>query len=776
MELSPAADTSILATMRQCYNALNRRSRLHPSILALDLARGTPSGATPNGRPPIWPQLPPELAERVVCCLAPNEVACTARLINRAAAAQLHAHRTVRMSQPSPHHAFERRWGGPGAMRGLTLKQRRHLLRLTASGGDVANLQLAVSQAGCVLTAGVMAAAASTAQLAACEWLRQQGCPWNGSVMCAAAASGCLPFCRWLAAAGCPTDDRALAAAAGAGHAELCEWLALGCARGVSAAQAAAEGGHAALAERLLPPEWGPEPTAMEVGLLLAAVAAGCDLATLQRLHDAWAPLQQRGAAANAAGGAGAGAGAGAVPPHPTPPGPLLDSWSGLRVVTAAIGSATPDWAAKVAWLAGRGYPLQVDCWERAARRPDWLPRLAWLGARGLPPDVRAVTAAARAGQLEGLRHILDDCGVQVVPEQRGCVVAEAVRGGHLPVLRELGRRGWGLGPGEAGVGSSVQQAAMLGHGGVAAWLAEGAGQRLGAEVATAAAAGGSLEVLRWAVSRGCALGERAFAAAAEWGSEEMVEWLAARSCPMGDDGAAYVHAARNGDLAMLACLRRLRCPWAASGDTLTRAVAQGCRLPLLRWLTAEGCPVDWAAAARASQRGWRRDAELLGWLRAQRRAAAGAWLRRWLQLGGAAGWCAKVAVDAATCARRFCWQLLQAPPPPAPTSLRARVCACGSRFRMRRDEGDDTSALVAGEFSAALARQRGNADELFDHLSASQDELGQQLGRLAAGAPVGRPPRRRGPPAPPARCGVGHGGGWEGPDGHQHRERESLE
>ncbi|PNH07518.1 Ankyrin repeat domain-containing protein [Tetrabaena socialis] len=503
--------------------------------------------------------------------------------------------------------------------------------------------------------------------------------------MCAAAASGRLPFCRWLAAAGCPTDDRALAAAAGAGHAELCEWLALGCARGVSAAQAAAEGGHAALAERLLPPDWGPEPAAIEVGLLLAAVAAGCDLATLQRLHDAWAPLQQRGAAADA--DAGAGAGAGAVLPHPTPPGPLLDSWSGLRVVTAAIGSATPDWAAKVGWLAGRGYPLQVDCWERAARRPDWLPRLGWLGARGLPPDVRAVTAAARAGQLEGLSYILDDCGVQVAPEQRGCVVAEAVRGGHLPVLRELGRRGWGLGPGEAGVGSSVQQAAMLGHGGVAAWLAEGAGQRLGAEVATAAAAGGSLEVLRWAVSRGCALGERAFAAAAEWGSEEMVEWLAARSCPMGDDGAAYVHAARNGDLAMLACLRRLRCPWAASGDTLTRAVAQGCRLPLLRWLIAEGCPADWAAAARASQRGWRRDAELLGWLRAQRRAAA----------------------------------------------VRARVCACGSRFRMRRDEGDDTSALVAGEFSAALARQRGNADELFDHLSASQDELGQQLGRLAA-------------------------------------------
>ncbi|PNH07513.1 hypothetical protein TSOC_006022 [Tetrabaena socialis] len=52
----------------------------------------------------------------------------------------------------------------------------------------------------------------------------------------------------------------------------------------------------------------------------------------------------------------------------------------------------------------------------------------------------------------------------------------------------------------------------------------------------------------------------------------------------------------------------------------------------------------------------------------------------------------------------------------------------------MRRDEGDDTSALVAGaQRSPGSAATPTSCSTTLDHLSASQDELGQQLGRLAA-------------------------------------------
>ncbi|KXZ45037.1 hypothetical protein GPECTOR_59g645 [Gonium pectorale] len=136
------------------------------------------------------PRLLPKLAEKIVGCLDPNEVP----LVNKAAAAQFRAphHTTYRLSQPVPPHAFAAHWLAPGATRGLTLQRRRQLLSLTAASGVVANLEVAVQAAGCLLTAGVLEAAAKAGQLGSCVWLWEHGCPAAKGYdnLLAAAASG----------------------------------------------------------------------------------------------------------------------------------------------------------------------------------------------------------------------------------------------------------------------------------------------------------------------------------------------------------------------------------------------------------------------------------------------------------------------------------------------------------------------------------------------------------------------------------------------------------
>ncbi|KAG2429748.1 hypothetical protein HXX76_010532 [Chlamydomonas incerta] len=179
----------------------------------------------------IWPQLPPELSERVAGHLPANVVATCLRLVNRAAAAQFRAarHRTIRLSQPCPHAAFAAHWSRPEAWEPLTLAQRRQLLCLVAASGDLVNLQLAFEGAGCLLTPEVFAAAAGAGRVgtgSTCAWLLRRGCPWGGDVVVAAARAGQVAAAAWLHAAGCPWGwGHAAMVAAEAGHRGVLRWL-----------------------------------------------------------------------------------------------------------------------------------------------------------------------------------------------------------------------------------------------------------------------------------------------------------------------------------------------------------------------------------------------------------------------------------------------------------------------------------------------------------------------------------------------------------------------
>ncbi|KXZ46218.1 hypothetical protein GPECTOR_46g287 [Gonium pectorale] len=643
----------------------------------------------------LWPELPPELTERIVAHLSPNEVACTVRPLCKAAASQFRGPKftTVRLSQPIPPHALGHYWSREDAAWRHSLKERRQLLNTTAASGHIPNLQLALTRVEVQPNTQLLAAAAGARERGACAWLHMAGCRWSETVIQAAASTGDVEFCSWLVAQGCPYDERALAAAARGGHLPLCVWLLdSGCPWHISAPRAAAENGHVTLLEWLLDQQ--PPDVDAPVSLLLASAALGCDLATLQRLFDRYrerlnpAPPAANPDGADHGGAAGANGGPPAAihePPFFLQPFGTL-SWSEQRIMAGALSSRTPDWQAKVLWLLSRGYSLAVDCLGRAAGQPsDWLDHLAWLREQGLMLDSRMAVAAARSGRVEAFEYLVGEGGMALSEDMERYLVQEAVRHGRLPMLKVLHARGLlTAANAERDLGSRcVQIAACRGHADMVRWLVDtlgampeglqsdadagaaagGAGEEVGgggrvvltADVATAAAGSGNLELLVWLRQRGCPWDAATFAAASEWGSQEMLEWMAAEGCPMGDKGEPYVRAGRTSDLATLRCLRRLGCPFSPTGATFTRAVGYGCGLPVLRWLHAQGCPVDWARAVKEARHGWRKECEVLEWVRAQRRAAGligGGYL--WRPRGGAAAWCERLLEAASARLRRL--------------------------------------------------------------------------------------------------------------------------
>ena len=281
----------------------------------------------------------PDIVENVVRFLCPNEVACTIRLVDKATSLQFGHYTTVRLSDPSPHVAFKNRWGVPGAMRSLTLRQRQQIVCLTAASGSLPNLEVAFERAGYVLTVSttddaltdVLAAAAAAERLEVCQWLRQRDCPWGNS-LAAAAQAGHKVVCKWLLDNGCPWDDEAIYAAARGGHVGLMEWL----------------------MER--------KPGHVCSSSLLTAVAEGCDLATLKQLHS------------KLCRGRGGG------------------DFDDCAIMVGAAGSPTADWQAKFEWLDKMDYESSVEICSEAASQPDAVDRLRWLRQRGYEADVYAFT------------------------------------------------------------------------------------------------------------------------------------------------------------------------------------------------------------------------------------------------------------------------------------------------------------------------------------------------------------------------------------------------
>ncbi|GLC46503.1 hypothetical protein PLESTF_000987300 [Pleodorina starrii] len=522
----------------------------------------------------------------IVACIAhhlpTNEVASTLRLIDKTTSQQFAHRTTLRLSLPSPIHVFRERWGRPGAFRALSREQRRLLLCLTAASGSIANLEVALVNAGLDLRGVLLEAAAAAGQLDMCKVLRARGCLWGASLS-AAARGGHRHVCEWMLASGCRLNMFDVCGACCSGQEDLMQWLLT---------------------------ELQSRPNGDVYGLcrsLLEAAAKYLSLAALQRLYQQLragrhgSELQQQ----------------------------LEQLNQGLQgvILAAAAGSTTPDWQAKVEWLEGLGYPRTARACESAVRAGNGdaaVARLQWLRCRGYPLEAEVANTTVRLGNLAALCFLVEQAGVRPTGVQ--VPVTVAARQGRLAVLQYLHNRGL-----RVNTRYVAEDAARAGHLPLVVWAVEGLGVAPADDEASlldCAAASGNLELMTWLHVRGWALGPRAIPNSVESGCEEALEWLVERGCPFPLDGGAYLRAAHKGDLAMLRCLHRLGCPWGPPGELLADCIriSSVVSVAVLQCLLDLGFPeMDWDAAVKLVE-GWAqmdllgRHAALLAWLGEERR------------------------------------------------------------------------------------------------------------------------------------------------------------
>ncbi|EFJ41893.1 hypothetical protein VOLCADRAFT_98135 [Volvox carteri f. nagariensis] len=559
--------------------------------------------ATPDKscRRSCWDDLPAQVLELIASFLTGNEIMCTLRLINKAAAELFRGRFEVRMSQPVPRHACLLHWSGIHVMRNMNLKERYRILALLCRNSSLTNLRIAIAASGCIPVAELFDAAAAGGSLDICQWLDEMGYPTDKeTAVKAAAQAGHLPVVRWLLRYSPDLSNAAWTAAARAGRQSTCEALLAATdvvgPLPVEALFASARNGHVGLTEWFLKLPQTPPLSSIDVQILLRNAAFGFDLDSLQRLYNNSLAVY---------------GGSDAV--H------LLANTKGML-------------ADAVLLLQHRHLPSMFSL-ARAAVQAAAVPLLRWLSrlsaddvTRHNRQDRKLRAAAAAAGLAVGVRH-------PAVVLRDPSLCTHAAREGHLSVLRELLSYGCPCNEETIAVAAQYGLLKMLKMifaatmtaavapppppppPAVAAAAKDGppvrrppaAAQAMwGPRVVQCAAESGSTEVIAWLRRRGLHIwDEHVFCKAAGSGCLDLVEWLASRGCPMGGTGQAYLVAARNGDLAALRCLRRLGCPWGpvaaggggSSGGGVFICAVEDCSLDMLRWLHALGCPVDWQEA-----------------------------------------------------------------------------------------------------------------------------------------------------------------------------------
>ncbi len=262
---------------------------------------------------------------------------------------------------------------------------------------------------------------------------------------------------------------------------------------------------------------------------------------------------------------------------------------------------------------------------------------------------LRLVLAAATAGQMETVRHLLSVWGQDEVPESMAQRFGDAAAAsGSIPMARYLRRMGAVFTDSAYTAGAHQEEEGASRHEGgcgscgkgldveMIRWLAQKArvgvpwARRLGAiirawaqQVDPVTASQDLVEAVRVVVegrlltcqrgSRdakdvldtvarfgdlalvqylhgvlGCAPDGNTLQEAVMGGCEEVVEWLVREHPACQECSRPYACAAKNGDLGTLTALARLRVPWGRR-DTVAKAVQMGCTLPALQWLVKHG-------------------------------------------------------------------------------------------------------------------------------------------------------------------------------------------
>ncbi len=324
----------------------------------------------------------------------------------------------------------------------------------------------------------------------------------------------------------------------------------------------------------------------------------------------------------------------------------------------------------------------QDDSWEPVMQavtaRPDALARLAWLQERGAP-SLRVLDdglmaglllAAAQAGQLGLLRHVVEDLGRgRVVEDNAEWFGNAAAASGSIPVAELLRQAGAAFTPGA--YEQLPDRADMLG---MMRWLAteaevpldgiaqvgqliEGWGCKTPAErqamreavqiiveagrgewadgvdrweasaLLRSAARTGDLALVQYLQQQLQPLGGRVdedvFYGAIKGGCEAVLEWLVEIEPRCARSECPYRIAAFEGDRGTMLALRRLGVQW-GPGDDLVRAAQQHSWVQALRWMAEQGAPVGSATKMEEVLEFSLYDDDVKAWLRGLPVAAAG--------------------------------------------------------------------------------------------------------------------------------------------------------
>ena len=121
-----------------------------------------------------------------------------------------------------------------------------------------------------------------------------------------------------------------------------------------------------------------------------------------------------------------------------------------------------------------------------------------------------------------------------------------------------------------------------------------------------AAALGGHLDVLLWALANGCPWDASTCTFAAKDGHLKVLQWARVNGCPW--DGGTCAGAAQRGHLEVLQWARANGCPWGGLQQSweigTCSGAAQGGHLEVLQWARENGCPWDWKTCAFAASCG----------------------------------------------------------------------------------------------------------------------------------------------------------------------------
>ncbi len=661
-------------------------------------------------------RFPTDLIIRVLLLLPHNDIALSARRLCRDVCQRLSlpTHHTVLLSQPLPHHArdaFVRH--GAEAVRHMSFLRKLLSLSTAAASGSEANLSGAWELLQPSLFAGPLratpyshyvslylgrgpdpgTAAARAGHAHVLPWLVVHGCPMHLPSTLAAVARHCdlgALQSSWELLRGVDPQlslgqevlDEAAACADHAAARAKVEWV-LGASERAAAAAAAGGGGTgvmpsestavaAARAGNLpllqwLVQRWGVRVTGYRV---LAAALRHSNLRVVEWLvghraprgcglleaagEDASCRISAAAAAAVAAGFTSSNHNSGGHELHGGHGTACGGNGSDCSCVNGSSGAV-----AKLRWLAVRGVALHVGAAAEAARYGNLealrylveqcgqhvsgydtdvaagsssVATATWLLARGCRPSRTAYRMAAARGDVDMIMWLVRQAGCTWDTATVGAVISSWPEEGPwcrwVSGAREAVR--------QAGGGSTDANRIRSGLRDVVGLFTEGGCVgREWEEVVSCAAWRGDMELVQLLLQRGarCEWGAL-LGQAATGGCEALVEWLVEQheGLQANIHGTAhgcakrdpYVSAGCRGDRGTLECLRRVGVAW--SGDVLKEAVKMGCELRVLQWMVEHGAAAglrEVAEARRAVKGAGREGVE--AWLRGLEGAQGGA-------------------------------------------------------------------------------------------------------------------------------------------------------